>query len=90
MGDKSLLDEMRFLRDELNLQLHLMSMELKDEWHDLLDRLHAIENEIGRDLIEGAEELGRAEESFFVGNEEQVADLLSDLRQFKDKHEADK
>ena len=42
------LDEMRRLRDEVRVQLHLAGMEAKDAWYALEPRLEAAEKQVER------------------------------------------
>lgn len=45
------LDELRTLRDEIRLQLHLAGMDAKDKWNrDLEPRLFTMEKEVEREV----------------------------------------
>lgn len=45
------LDELRTLRDEIRLQLHLAGMEAKEKWdRDLEPRLFSMEKEVEREV----------------------------------------
>lgn len=45
------LDELRTLRDEIRVQLHLAGMEAKDKWNrDLEPRLYSMEKDVQRDV----------------------------------------
>lgn len=39
-------DNVRRLADELELQVHLMGMDARDQWHELQKRLQAVERQI--------------------------------------------
>ncbi|TCD13463.1 hypothetical protein [Oricola cellulosilytica] len=58
MTDKSIQDELAHRRDELRLQLHLASMEAKEEWDELT---HEWDKFVSRSQLDkSAEEVGEA------------------------------
>jgi hypothetical protein len=40
--ERSLLEELKTLWDELKLQSHLFTMEVSDRWHNLEERFHKL------------------------------------------------
>lgn len=82
---RNLLQELARLRDELNLEAHLMSMEWADEWRQLQDKIHQLETNLEHTVIDLAEKFGHAEEQFFVDTDENIDKLVNELRSFKQK-----
>lgn len=79
----SLWQQLKQLKDELALQAHLMTMELEDEWHALEEKFAGLEKRIEQELLESAEQLGDAGQEHFVGDDEEVSELVgafSDLK----------
>ena len=81
-----LIAEARHIHDELELQAHLMNMDLKDKWHELSDRLKKLEKNIEKNVISSAEELGKSQEVFYAGSAEELEKLIQDFRQVRDSH----
>ncbi|CAA0115267.1 Uncharacterised protein [BD1-7 clade bacterium] len=73
---QQLMDEVRTLIDEGDVRLHLLTMELKDEWHALVKRFQHMEQTLEREI----EKLGQDEEKFFVGSEADIRALLNDIK----------
>lgn len=76
--------ELKTLRDELKLQFHLMEKELGDELHSLLKRIVPLE----KALVSAGEALGKAEEHLLVGSDEEIAQLVDDLRELQKQHQS--
>lgn len=81
-----LIAEARHIHDELELQTHLMNMDLKDKWHELSDKLRKFEKNIEKSVISSAEELGKSQEVFYAGSAEELEKLIQDFRQVRDSH----
>lgn len=58
MADKSFQDELKQRRDELRLQMHLASMEAKEEWEDLMKEWDRFVSR--SELDKSTEEVGEA------------------------------
>lgn len=84
-----LIAEARHIHDELELQLHLMNMDLKDNWHELSDKLKKLEKNIEKSVISSAEELGKSQELFYAGSAEELEKLIKEFRQVRDSHNKD-
>ncbi|UAA37681.1 hypothetical protein KIH87_13310 [Paraneptunicella aestuarii] len=84
----TLVQELAHIKDELALQAHLMSMEIKDSWHDLEHKINILENKWSRSLQEVAKQVGKSEEHFFVGNDEEIAALLEEFKDLKERHKS--
>lgn len=74
--------ELKTMRDELKLQAHLFGQELSDTWEEFELRFKKLEQR----LIKAGEKLGKAEESFLVGDEEEIQELIAHLRDIQDSH----
>lgn len=81
-----LFNEARHLHDELELQLHLMNMDLKDKWHELSDKLKALEKSFEESVVSSAEKWGKAEEAYFAGEQEDLARLVEEFKQLRESH----
>lgn len=82
----ALMQDMVQLKDELALQAHLMTMELNDEWETLQKRATELELKLKHSLETFTEEVAKAEENFFVGDENELNRLVDEFRDLKDKH----
>jgi hypothetical protein len=78
--ERSLLEELKTLWDELKLQSHLFTMEVSDRWHNLEERFHKLEPVLVKDL----EDVGQFNQDFWVGNKEEVQELVEEFRKIKD------
>jgi hypothetical protein len=57
---KSALDELKRIRDEIRVKLHLANMEVKDRWNDLEPKLENLEKDIegaGETVVEATGQL---------------------------------
>ena len=79
--------QLQTLKDELALQSHLMSMDMRDKWHELEKQAHAVEQRFERALVEAAHDIGQAEEEFFVGEQQHVESLVNKFQDLKDEHD---
>ncbi len=68
------LEELKVLRDEIKLKLHLATMDAKDEWKQLEPKLVALEHKIDREGEKAVEAAG-----------EVFTELGAAFRKFKDK-----
>ena len=82
-----MLEELISLKQTLSLQAHLLQMDLKDQWEVALAKLDALEDKLEYSLVDTAAKLGKAEENFFVGDEDEISQLVQELKQIKSKHE---
>lgn len=82
---KSVINELLHIKDELHLQAHLLEMDLKDEWDELCHKMYALEQKLEHDLVNFAEKIGHAEETYHVGTEEEIAALLEEFKDLKKK-----
>lgn len=83
-----LIQELAHIKDELALQTHLMNMEIKDSWHALEHKINTLENKWSRSLQEIAKQVGKSEEHFFVGSDEEIASLLEEFKDLKERHKS--
>ncbi|MCY7295555.1 hypothetical protein [Alteromonas sp. a30] len=83
----TLLKHLSQIKQELALQAHLMTLEVKDEWQTIEKRLHEIERQAEHSLEELIQKVGQAEERFFVANEQELDALVEELKALKSKHE---
>lgn len=81
--------ELKELKQELSLQAHLLKMDLKDQWDVLLTKFDELEQHLEDNLIDTAQKVGRAEETYFVGTEQEIKQLVEELKSIKQKHEGD-
>jgi|GEM_PF-5738830 len=81
-----LIAEARHIHDELELQLHLMNMDIKDNWHELSDKLKKIEKTVEKSVISSAENLGKSQELYYAGNAEELEKIIKEFRQIRDSH----
>ncbi|BDX07393.1 hypothetical protein [Planctobacterium marinum] len=79
----SVFSEIVRIKDELKLQLHLLEMESKDEWKTLCDKLRQLEKSFEQDVTRLSEQIGQAEEDFYVGNKQEIQQLLNDFKKLK-------
>lgn len=79
----SVFSEMSRIKDEIELQLHLLEMESKVEWKTLCNKLRQLEKSFEQDVAHLSEQIGKAEEDFYVGNEQEIQQLLNDFKQLK-------
>jgi len=77
------IDELKTLRDELKLKLHLMEKDLQDQLHEIMEKVEALE----QSLLKAGETLGKAEEHLLVGSDEEIEKLIADLRELEEKHD---
>tara|TARA_R110002073_G_scaffold214031_2_gene374477 strand:- start:614 stop:886 length:273 start_codon:yes stop_codon:yes gene_type:complete len=83
---EKLILEARQVHDELELKLHLLNMNLKDQWLELSDKLKTFEKLVERNMVSSAEKLGKAEETFYAGSEEELAKLVEEFKKLRDSH----
>lgn len=57
-GNSSIFDDLKTLRDEINLQIHLASKDLQDEWGGLEEKWNEFSSNAR--LSESADEIGDA------------------------------
>ena len=89
MSVKSLWLELVALRDEIALQSHLLSLDLKDLWEVLCKQFSQLEQKLENKLVEEARSIGQAEEAFFVGDEEEIKALVEAFKDLKQKSNQD-
>jgi len=77
------IDELKTLRDELKLKLHLMEKDLQDQLHEIMEKVETLE----QSLLKAGETLGKAEEQLLVGSDEEIEKLIADLRELEEKHD---
>ena len=85
-----LLQSLSQMKDELALQAHLMTLELKGEWQDFERRIREFERDAEHSLEGLIQKVGLAEAHFFVASEEEIAALVAEIKVIKDKHKANK
>lgn len=88
-SNSSLIDELIQLKDELALQTHLMTMELKDEWQALESKVSKLESKFEQSLVSLAAQMGKAEETFFVGDEAEIKGLVEEFQDLKKRTKQD-
>ncbi|MBD63845.1 MAG: hypothetical protein CME62_01450 [Halobacteriovoraceae bacterium] len=79
--DKSLLEELKTLRDEIKVQSHLLGMELKDEWESVEKTFSKYESQLEDVLAD----FGKFNEDFWVGNKEEVDQMIATYSALKNK-----
>ncbi|WP_026375826.1 hypothetical protein [Aestuariibacter salexigens] len=79
--------QMQTLKDELALQSHLMSMDMRDQWHELEKQAQALEQRFEKAIESAAHDIGKAEEEFFVGEQQHVESMVNKFQTLKDEHE---
>lgn len=91
MADKleDIWGRIKHLRDELQLKAHLLSLDMKDEWHALEKRYHRLSGEWEKKLSEKIQHMGESEEHVMFGDQEEVQELLSDYDALQKKHKPD-
>lgn len=82
---KSVINELLSIKDEMQLEAHLLGLDLKDEWQELCHKIKELEQNMEQDLVSLAEKLGHAEEHHYVGNEEEIAALLEEFKNLRKK-----
>lgn len=86
----SLLNSLCQIKQELTLQTHLMTMDLRQQWRALEQKIANFEHAAEHSLEELAKRVGQAEAHFFVGNEQELQQLVDALREVKSEHDANK
>jgi hypothetical protein len=76
MTHTSLWQQLVTLRDEIKLHAHLLELDMKQHWHALEPKIHAIESAI----LNKAEQIGKHEEQQFVGTDEEISQLIKELK----------
>ena len=76
MNAAALFLDLLTLRDKLKLQAHLFELDLKDHWLVIENKV----NELETHLMQRAQQLGVAEQHYFVGSDEQIKVLLNEIR----------
>ena len=71
-------ERLKYLRDELQLKAHLLSLDMKDEWHALEKRYNRLSGEWEKKLSDKIQHMGESEEHVMFGDQEEVQELLSD------------
>lgn len=79
--DQSVLQQLKTLRDELKLQSHLLGMDLKKEWEQAESRFEKIESQ----LEDAIAEVGKFNEEFWVGNKQEVDEMIATYSALKNK-----
>lgn len=79
--DRDVLDELKTLRDELIVQSHLFSMEIKDRWEELEKVFSKFDDNLKDVLID----FGNFNEDFWVGNKSEIEELIEEYKEIK-KH----
>ena len=82
----TLFAELKQLKDELTLQAHLLEMEAKSEWDSLLGRFHKLESQLAISLVNTAKQIGESEREEYVGDEQEIKQLLREFNSIKTKH----
>lgn len=75
-----ILQELKTLRDEVKVQAHLFTMEVKDQWEELEKKFQPLESK----LLEVIEDFGKFNEEFWVGDKETVESLIKDYKKMKE------
>jgi len=81
MNAATLFDTLNRLRDSFHLKAHLLEMDLKDEWHALEKKAVNLESH----LMQRAQQLGVAEEHYFVGSDKEIKVLVDEFSELEDK-----
>lgn len=79
-NDTELLQDLKRIRDEIKLHLHLLAMDLKDEWEKLEVKFLKVES----NLEESIEDFGKFNQQLWIGSD---ADVQSMLESYKKIHE---
>ena len=79
--DKSVLEELKNLRDEIKLKSHLLGMDLKDEWENIEEKFSEYENQIEDVLAD----FGKFNEEFWVGKKADVEQMKARYAALKNK-----
>ncbi len=77
-----LVEELKTLKDEINLQAHLFSMDAKDELTELEKDFSQFEHKMEDYMIK----FGQLNEQFWVGNKEEIEKFKKEFESFKKKH----
>jgi hypothetical protein len=73
-------ETLKQLRDELSLQAHLFEKEAQELWHSITTKIRALEKKLEAGLLKDSQALGEAEKHFFVGSDEEINQLVEDLK----------
>ncbi|MCC2605863.1 hypothetical protein [Planctobacterium marinum] len=82
---ESVIKELLHIKQELSLRINMLEMEAQQQWQTLLRKLSVLEDELEHDLVTLAEKLGHYEEERFVGNEQEIENLLNEFRALHSK-----
>ncbi len=74
-----IINELKVLRDEVNLQVHLFSMDAKEQWEALEKRFHVFEQKAERSM----QKLGEKSEGFWVGNKDEIDGYKKEYEELK-------
>ena len=75
------IEELKTLRDEVRVQAHLFSMELKEKFNNVEKKLAQLEDKAETKI----EAFGEKNEHFWVGNKEEVNSLLEEYKRIKEE-----
>lgn len=81
-----LMQDLLQIKDELALQAHLMTMELNEQWQTLQHKAIQLETNIKHKLETLTEKAAKAEEHFFVGDENELKTLIDKFKDLKNQH----
>ena len=81
MNAATLFESLKRLRESLKLKVHLLEMDVKDEWHELEKKATDLEAH----LIQRARQLGVAEEHYFVGSDQEIKKLVEEFDELDKK-----
>ncbi len=72
------LEELKQLKDEIKVQSHLLSLELKSEFETVEPKVESL-------LTTYAEEFGEFNEQFWIGNKKEISELVDTLKKLQPK-----
>ena len=79
----NLLNTLSSARNEIALQAHLLNMDLKLTWEKLENRIQNMEYRLQNQLTLTAKGVGQKEQQFFVGNQNEINSLVSEINALK-------
>jgi D-ribose pyranose/furanose isomerase RbsD len=71
-----IIEELKTLKDEIKVQSHLLSMEVKDEFEKMEPQIEQFLESLG-------ESVGEFNEEFWIGNKSEITSLIEDLKKIK-------
>ena len=78
-----LLNSLSAAKNQISLQAHLLNMDLKSRWISLEKKIQMMEQKLENQLAQSAEKIGQKEEQFFVGNQNEINNLVSEINAIK-------